>query len=1124
MNIRMLHDKQEITSAAVNSHCLPDGSIPVVLSSRTPDLLKEDCQKILDFLERHHHREDITVAGLAQRLLSTRARHPHKLLIRAKNLTEVCEGLRAGSQGREHHLCIRANMSGFPQAHSTIGFVFPGQGSQKPGMGKIYWDTFPVYREKIQEIQEIYSRKLHIDIAQYLLNEHPTDRFGANVVQPAQLAHALGLAHMWKSIGIMPDVTIGHSLGELPAACFAGGITLNDTLMISAIRAHVINDLHLTNFSMAVLGMNRDECEKILTRHSGWAEISVINSPNIIGIAGDEPTINDIVLQAKGLGKFATKINIPFPAHTSFVGKFQGVLRDYFNNNLENYSFLETDIPVVASSIGEIMDQQVDHLEFWHWNLRNKVRFDWGIHKALDVGVTQFIEISDHAVLGLAMMENIAVYGPKYTCSVIGTGSRKEELLTAWSKNIAAVLAYRPHLIEKVCSGLFTSPIPFYPDFPHPAQRAVSVLVESTWGTNNSGHNNQQLESPPNEGNYRPTAVSVSPKVPTTSEKSHTPLTLAHYPLRILSKTWNTCPVPESRMTQENLPTHLVTYQLAIQQNSDSSLWKEQLHSLAKKYGAKIGEAGDIAESSPQNVLLILPSAREVTLGDLQEFDKYLNTMIDTHKVRSLCVVIHKTPSEKKDAWYVPVVEKICEAVLNRAHSEENTFAYTLVLWDGKNHEILEPIVGIGNSKKYDISGDILSIEQWTYELEPQLKELTSVNTMLVLTDSDDFYDDLMRTTEFSYADTIHIVVIPQLHSHSEQNLSSHRQPRSHVHNGMTIHSNTVENIAQFRSLMTELGNVNRAFIVNNSGMGPLWDDHMDSLLSIGEYVSSIPWAAHSSITSITSVFTGMGEELYQSQEAIRATAFHEKIKEASHGIPVSTIVTPMNELFHGSIRFLEESSTPLHKIHHDTQLAAVTLCDVESIINAEGITYVLRTPWNTTSDVLSAVESVMDSSSAPGTGLLAALVSDSSERDNTDFLGNQVDDTISPLAPVSPTVAAKQASVAELTSVSEPTQLLSEDVPAPSAVHVPEKRAWDAPSLLAVIHEQINAVMGEDDIVLDIDNDEPLIGLGIDSVQAIELRTKILEKTSFELPLIDILSGASLNEVVNSLLHESSI
>ncbi|MET8422635.1 SDR family NAD(P)-dependent oxidoreductase [Nocardia sp. NPDC004860] len=448
------------------SHRLPDGSIPVLLSSDTADGVRAEAAGILAYLEQ---RPAVAPDRVADMLFRTRTARRYRALAMVTGRAELLDALRAIADGTSHPAVV---LGDGPATVRRIGFVFPGQGSQRTGMGALYYDLSPHYRAAVDECAAVHAERFgHDQPLHYLLGTAGAYQDTVWEVQPALMFHMAGLAAMWQAAGVRPAATIGHSQGELAAGAVSRVMSVRDAVLVVTHRARLVERLSPRGYAMAVLAMNREDCEALLARHSGWAELSVVNAPHIMAISGDRDTIADMVATATERGHFAREIGVAYPAHTSIVAELRAEFEGFLGGELSDPTFTDTDIPCYGATLGAPITADLVQEQYWYWNLRNRVRFDRAVVAAATDGIDTLIEVVEHPVLQLALQENLSLVprdpsrGPR-DFKVLGTSLRTATSLREFTRNLAAIAV---HDLAYDWTALRTDAPPALPlrDFPH---------------------------------------------------------------------------------------------------------------------------------------------------------------------------------------------------------------------------------------------------------------------------------------------------------------------------------------------------------------------------------------------------------------------------------------------------------------------------------------------------------------------------------------------------------------------------------------------------------------------------------------------------------------------------------
>ena len=435
----------------------PDARVPVVLTAHAEELLAVDAEAILRYLHR-----STDVSAVAATLLRTRRLRRHRAVVRAESIAELTEGLQALNAATDHPMVARSSETGT----GKTAFVFPGQGNQWPSMGADAYDRSSVYRAHTDECAGAFIAAGQVSPLPYLIADTDRGDWSQVEIQGAQFVHAVALARVWQSCGVDPDVTVGHSLGEVAAAYVAGRMALADAVAVVIARAKAVDRLQ-GDYRMAALGISVEEAQRLISTVDGWLEVSAVNSKSSVVVSGQRDAVTALVTTASDQGLFARELDVSYPGHTSALE----ALHDDLSELLPVGQFTDAPVQFIGSATGEAVPHGTDYAHYWYRNLRDTVRFDEAVGAARKRGVTRFVELSAHASL-LFALEDLTGDEPSL---IVGSGRRDEPLVDTLSAGIAAVAVTDPAF---GWADLVDKNIPLLRGFPNAPMRDVHVWAE----------------------------------------------------------------------------------------------------------------------------------------------------------------------------------------------------------------------------------------------------------------------------------------------------------------------------------------------------------------------------------------------------------------------------------------------------------------------------------------------------------------------------------------------------------------------------------------------------------------------------------------------------------------------
>ncbi|MGW3472656.1 type I polyketide synthase, partial [Saccharopolyspora sp. NPDC000995] len=358
-----------------------------VLSAKSPAALRAQARQLLAVCEQNP-------ADIGWSLATSRAALDHRAAVVGSTSAALRDGLQALADGAPHP----AVTEGEAGPAGKVVFVFPGQGSQWPGMGADLLDTHPVFTEWINRCEQALAPFVDWSLTDILRDEDaPLDR--VDVVQPALWAMMIALAETWRDFGVEPAAVIGHSQGEIAAAFVAGILTLEDSARIVALRSQLIAQHLAGKGAMASIALPAEELGETLTNHPDIT-IAALNGPQSTVIAGPQHPLETLLSTLEQQDVRVRRIPVDYASHTAHVDTIQ----DQLLKALAPITPHQGAIPFHSTVTTTQLDGPELTADYWYRNLRQPVRFH-PVVENLHPAHTTFIEPSPHPVLTTPIQE-----------------------------------------------------------------------------------------------------------------------------------------------------------------------------------------------------------------------------------------------------------------------------------------------------------------------------------------------------------------------------------------------------------------------------------------------------------------------------------------------------------------------------------------------------------------------------------------------------------------------------------------------------------------------------------------------------------------------------------------------
>ncbi|WP_414738875.1 SDR family NAD(P)-dependent oxidoreductase [Mycobacterium nebraskense] len=373
-----------------------DNSQPVVawvVSARSADALAAQAGRLSAHLDAE---PGLRAVDVGWSLATTRAALEHRAVVVGGDRDILMAGL-AGVASGEPGPTVAV---GRTRPIGKRAFVFPGQGSQRLGMGRELHQRFPVFAEAFDEAVAAVDGHARLPLRDVMWGTDPELLESTEFAQPALFVLEIALAALWQSWGVTPDVVIGHSVGEIAAACVAGVLSLQDAARVVAARGRLMAALPAGGVMVAVTAT---EAEVAPLLNDG-VSVAAVNGPDAVVLSGERAAVTAVADRLTDCGRRVRQLAVSHAFHSPLMEP----MIEEFSAVVAGVSPGVPRIDLVSNVTGQLAGPGYGSADYWVEHVRRPVRFVDGVRLAESLGAGVFVEVGPGAALTTAVEQSVA--------------------------------------------------------------------------------------------------------------------------------------------------------------------------------------------------------------------------------------------------------------------------------------------------------------------------------------------------------------------------------------------------------------------------------------------------------------------------------------------------------------------------------------------------------------------------------------------------------------------------------------------------------------------------------------------------------------------------------------------
>ncbi|WP_414573579.1 SDR family NAD(P)-dependent oxidoreductase [Nostoc sp. CCY 9925] len=406
-----------LQAVPTNEDELPAKSHPplhlLTLSAKSQKALQELAQSYQEYLTQH---PDVNLADVCFTANTGRSHFNHRLAVVSESNVQLHQQLSAFTALEETAGVVNGQVQS--NKRPQVAFLFTGQGSQYINMGRQLYEQAPIFREALNDCDEILRPYLDESLLKIIYPEpgETSDLEQTKYTQPAIFAIEYALVQLWKSWGVEPTVVMGHSVGEYVAATVAGILSLEDGLKLIAERSRLMHSLPSGGEMVAVFS-DEATIRKITQIDDKRVAFAAFNGPQNTVISGEQQAVQEICTALNAAKIVTKKLYVSHAFHSPLMEPILGDFRDF----AASINYTPGQIKLISNLTGEQAQEDITP-DYWCEHLRSPVQFATSLQTLSTSGCEVFVEIGPKPTLSAmgrkCLSEGVGVWLPSLSPGV----------------------------------------------------------------------------------------------------------------------------------------------------------------------------------------------------------------------------------------------------------------------------------------------------------------------------------------------------------------------------------------------------------------------------------------------------------------------------------------------------------------------------------------------------------------------------------------------------------------------------------------------------------------------------------------------------------------------------------